>query len=97
MAQYRVAHDLDRDSWINLTTDSDREVKYAWGPYETRYTFPNYQSARAALDSLPDEKRMYGESYKKRVKFMKHWDSSAEMEREMRYLDNKRLLRNWGY
>lgn len=66
MARYKVVHDLHR-TWICKNKDET----YYWGPYENSFKFQNYFKAKAAVDSLPDEKRMYGESYKKRIHYMK--------------------------
>jgi hypothetical protein len=61
------------------------------------HLFQNYKEAKAALDSLPDEKLMYNESYKKKCTFMKFYDNDEHYKREQAYLEDKRVLRSWGY
>lgn len=96
MARYRVSHDIDRDTWI--AKNPDGTFRWATGEgYKAAHLFPNYKAARAALDSLPEEKRMYNESYKKRVHFMKFYDNEEHMKREDAYRENKRILRDWGH
>lgn len=92
MAKYRVSHDIDR-TWICRDPDG----KYTWGLLKDAVLFPNYRTAKAALDSMPDEKRMYNELYRKRCYFMKFYDSVEDMRREDEYKANKRLLESWGY
>lgn len=95
MARYQVAHDLDR-TWICRLEDGT----FYWGSEGSSkgaHLFPNFKAAKAALDSLPDEKRMYGFSYRQRVSFMKSYDSDEHFEREMADRDSRRFLRNAGY
>lgn len=66
MARYKVAHDLDR-TWVGRGPNGE----WAWVPYERAFKFSNYFKAREAVDSMPDEKRVYGFSYKQRINFMK--------------------------
>lgn len=93
MARYRVSHDLDR-TWITKKADGT----FCWAEdYKSAELFPNYKAARAALDSMPDEMRLYNESYKRKVRFMKFYDSDEHFKQEQEYLENKRTLRDWGY
>ena len=95
MARYRVGHDLDR-TWICKADDGS----FYWGnpkSLKDSVLFPNYQAAKAALESLPDETRMYGVSYRRKVMFMKFYDSEEHREREEEARKTRRFLRNAGY
>lgn len=92
MARYRVAHDIDR-TWL---CESESGELY-WGPYEESKLYRNFKTARAALDMSPNEPRMYGESLHTKARFMKFYDSNEHFEKERKYLENKRLLRDWGH
>ena len=90
MARYRIAHDLDR-TWLTKQPDGS----FHWAPnYEAAELFPNYRKARAALETVPVEKRMYGFPYK--PLFMKFYDSEQHREQEEAYKANLKLLRDWG-
>jgi hypothetical protein len=94
MARYRVAHYPRRNTWLAYKEDGS----FYWQEgIKGSHLFPNYKSARDALDTLPDEKLMYGESYKLRCTFMKFYDSNEHFKQEQEYLYNKRLLRSFGY
>ena len=95
MARYRVAHYPLSGVWLAKNADGSFEWKED-GSKEA-YLFPNYKTARAALDTLPDETLMYGESYKRKCLFIKFYDSDEHFKQEQEYLANKRILRSWGY
>jgi hypothetical protein len=97
MARYRLAHYPRRSTWMCKNEDGSFFWYEGDDASKKAHQFDNYKQARAALDSLPDEKLMYGESYKKRVIFMKFYDSDEHYKQEQAYLDNKRTLRSWGY
>lgn len=92
MARYRISHDLDR-TWIGKKPDGT----YHWVDYKNAFLFPNYKAAKEALYSMPDERRMYGESFRTKVHYMKFYDSDEHFKQEQAYLENKRVLRSWGY
>lgn len=96
MARYHISHYPRRNTWL-----CEIDGKYQWytglDAYKKSYRFPNYKEARAALDTLPDEKLMYGESYKMKCYFMKSYDSDEHFKQEMQHLRDKRLLRDFGY
>lgn len=95
MARYRVGHDIGA-GWIARRDDG---TFYWSGDSSTKsaHLFPNYRTAKEALDSMPDEKRSYGESYRGKVHFMRFYDSDEHFEREQAYLAEKRQLREWGH
>ena len=91
MARYRIAHDLDH-TWLRY--DETNQI-YFWGEgYESAKLFSNYKEARAALETVEVEKRCYGFPYK--PTFMKFYDSDEHRAKEEKYLENKKLLRDWG-
>lgn len=96
MARYRIAHYPSRDTWLCRSDDGSFYWKESCKASEA-HLFPNYRQARAALDSMPDEKLMYGESYKTKCLFMKFYDSKEHFEQEQEYLADRRVLRDWGY
>lgn len=89
MARYRIAHDVDR-TWLCW---DDQTQKYFWGLYASASLFLNYKDARAALDTMSVEKRIYGFPYE--PKFMKFYDNDDHYKRENEYLANKRLQSSW--
>lgn len=96
MARYKIAHYPKSQTWL-----CEIDGKYQWYTGEDAvrkaHRFQNYKEARAALDTLPDEILMYGESYKMKCHFMKFYDSDEHFKQEMQHLRDKRLLRSWGY
>lgn len=86
MARYKIAHDLNR-TW--LCRDGNG---FKWGDYENATLFPNYKEAKRALDTMPEERRMYNAPYK--PAFMKFYDSEKHLEQEREYLKIKRFYRD---
>lgn len=73
MARYKVGHDLDR-TFIGKGENGN----WDWVPYAQAFKFANYFRAKEALLSMPDEKRMYGFSYRPKCIFMKVEYTEAE-------------------
>lgn len=95
MARYRVSHAVTRNTWIHKNPDGT--FRWDEGSKQAEL-FPNYKTAKAALDSLPIEKLMYNVDYRTKCTFMKFYDSDEHYKQEQAYyLENKRLLRDWGY
>lgn len=85
MARYEISHDLDK-KWI-----CEKDNAFYWGDRKDVYRFSNYKKALEAVLSLPDEKRMYGVSYRTRIHYMKFHDSEEHRKSEARYLEAKRF------
>jgi hypothetical protein len=97
MARYHIAHFPRSKTWMCKNEDGAFFWYEGDDAYKKAHKFDNYKQARAALDTLPDEKLMYGESYKTKCHFMKSYDSDEQFKQEQAYLENKRTLRSWGY
>lgn len=96
MARYHISHYPKHNTWLCKTG-----TQFYWytgeDAHRKAHRFQNYKEARAALDTLPDEKLMYGESYKMKCHFMKSYDSAEHFKNEMESIRSRRLLRSWGY
>ena len=86
MSRYEVAHDCD-GTWICKNINGT----FYWGNRNDVYRFKNFKEANKAVLSLPDEIRLYGVSYRKRIKYMKFYDSEEHRNSEIEYINAKRF------
>lgn len=94
MARYRLFHPFSPRTWVCENPDGSyswREVKN----FKESKLFPNFKAAKAAFDSMPIEYAMYHDPIKPH--YMKFFDSPEQREREEKYQENMRLLRQWGH